>query len=116
MLKMLAATAAVIALTSSSAVLADTPPATQQPATATGQKTPGPCDEISSACKSAGFVQGDAKQGNGLWIDCIDPIMQGVKQPPKATKPLPSISSEVVAACKQKNPKFGEGKPAAKTS
>jgi hypothetical protein len=117
MWKMLATSAAILALAGSSAVLADQPAGAQKPATTTGQKTSGPCEEIESACKSAGFVQGDAKQGNGLWVDCVDPIMQGAKQPAKATKPLPSVSADVVSACKQKNPKFGEGhKQAAKSS
>jgi hypothetical protein len=107
--KMLAISAAIIALASSSALLADQPPAAPKPAT-TGQKAPGPCDEITNACKGAGFVEGDAKQGNGLWVDCIDPIMQGTKQPAKATKALPSVSPQAVAACKQKNPNFGEQK------
>ncbi len=75
-------------------------------------QAPGPCDQIKTACMSAGFVEGDYKQGYGLWVDCIDPIMQGKKQPAKADKPLPSISSAVIAACKQKHPNFGEGKKA----
>ena len=72
--------------------------------------TPGPCDQIKAACKSAGFVEGDYKQGYGLWVDCIDPIMQGKKQPAKADKPLPSVAPSLVASCKQKHPNFGEGK------
>jgi len=115
MWKMLATSVAVLALAGSSAALADQPAGTQKAATTTGQKASGPCEEIESACKSAGFVQGDAKQGNGLWVDCIDPIMQGAKQPAKATKSLPSVSAQTVAACKQKNPKFGEQKPAKST-
>jgi hypothetical protein len=76
---------------------------------------PGPCEQIAAACKSAGFVEGDYKKGYGLHVDCIKPIMSGTPQPPKADKPLPVISAQVVAACKQKNPNFGEGKkPAAK--
>jgi hypothetical protein len=70
----------------------------------------GPCAQIVSACKNAGFVKGDAKQGYGLWRDCVDPIMRGSKQPANADKPLPSVSPQVVAACKQKHPNFGEGK------
>jgi hypothetical protein len=74
---------------------------------------PGPCQQIVAACKSAGFVEGDYKKGYGLHVDCIRPIMNGTPQPPKADKPLPVISPQVVAACKQKNPNFGEGKKAA---
>lgn len=71
---------------------------------------PGPCQQIATACKNAGFVEGDYKKGYGLHVDCIKPIMSGTPQPPKADKPLPVISPQVVAACKQKNPNFGEGK------
>jgi len=74
------------------------------------EPAPGPCDQIKAACKSAGFVQGDYKQGYGLWVDCIDPIMQGKKQPAKADKPLPSVAPSLIAACKQQHPNFGEGK------
>jgi hypothetical protein len=73
---------------------------------------PGPCDQITAACKNAGFVEGEYKKGYGLHIDCIDPIMRGTKPPAQADKPLPAISPEVIAACKQKNPNFGEGKKA----
>src|SRR5271170_5343834 len=71
---------------------------------------PGPCEQIVMACKNAGFVEGDYKKGYGLHVDCIDPIMRGTGQPAKADKPLPAVSPELVAACKQKRPNFGEGK------
>lgn len=75
----------------------------------TGAKQ-GPCDQITQACKSAGFVLGDVKEGNGLVIDCIRPIMNGVAQPAKAKIPLPQVPSGTVAACKTKHPDFGEPK------
>jgi len=75
------------------------------------EKAPGPCEQIVEACKSAGFVKGDARQGYGLWRDCIDPIMRGTPQPPNADKPLPQVSPELIAACKQKRPNFGEHEP-----
>ena len=37
----------------------------------------GPCKQIEDACAKAGFVKGEAKEGYGLWVDCIDPIMRG---------------------------------------
>jgi arylsulfatase A-like enzyme len=40
--------------------------------------------------------------------------MQGTDQPKKASKPLPKIDPQVVAACKASNPAFGQGRtPAA---
>jgi hypothetical protein len=66
-----------------------------------------PCDQIIHLCKQAGFVEGDYRKGYGLWIDCIDPIMRGTKQPAIADKPLPEVQSELIEACKQKDPSFG---------
>jgi len=74
------------------------------------EKSPGPCEQVVQACKSAGFIAGDYKTGNGLWVDCVRPIMRGTGQPPKAKIPLPQVSADVVAACKAKRPNFGEGK------
>jgi hypothetical protein len=73
-------------------------------------KAPGPCNQIAAACKSAGFIQGDWKKGDGLWRDCVDPIVQGQTTVTGATKPLPSVDPAVVAACKAKHPKYGGGK------
>jgi len=70
---------------------------------------PGPCKQIVETCLSAGFVKGDAKLGYGLSRDCIVPIMRGTGQPPNAIKPLPPVPPELVAACRQRHPKFGEG-------
>lgn len=69
----------------------------------------GPCKQIEDACVKAGFVKGEAKEGYGLWVDCIDPIMKGTPQPSKAKKPLPAVGAAMINACKAKNPNFGEG-------
>jgi hypothetical protein len=71
----------------------------------------GPCEQIVQACKNAGFVLGDVKEGNGLIVDCIRPIMNGAAQPTKAKLALPQVSSNMVAECKTKRPNFGEPKP-----
>jgi hypothetical protein len=81
-----------------------------EPAQGGKDHAPGPCQQIEKACKDAGFILGDAKKGDGLWVDCIDPIIQGKTTVPGATKPLPKVDASLVAACKAKNPKFGEGK------
>ena len=73
-------------------------------------KPPGPCVKIAEACEAAGFIKGDWKKGDGLWRDCVDPIIQGTKNVPGATKPLPIIDAGTISACKAKNPKFGGGK------
>jgi hypothetical protein len=71
---------------------------------------PGPCKEIADACRNAGFVKGDWKKGDGLWRDCVDPVMQGQASAPGGTKPLPRVDAALVSACKAKHPKYGGGK------
>jgi N-acetylglucosamine-6-sulfatase len=66
-----------------------------------------PCDQITAACRGAGFAPGSARGGAGLQVDCIEPIMQGTDQRPQASKLLPEIDPQVVAACKARNPNFG---------
>ena len=75
---------------------------------------PGPCKKIAAACKTAGFIDGDWKKGDGLWRDCVDPIIQGQTSVPGATKPLPTVDGQIVALCKAKHPKFGAGKVGSK--
>jgi hypothetical protein len=63
-------------------------------------QSPGPCDQIVNACKSAGFVVGDAREGYGLYDNCFFPIINQTKPPAKTDKTLPTISPQVAAACK----------------
>ena len=70
----------------------------------------GPCEQIVTACKDAGFVQGGATKGDGIRINCIDPIMQGKPATRNRTTPLPSVDPDIVAACKSANPDFGQAK------
>jgi hypothetical protein len=76
---------------------------------------PGPCQKIADACRSAGFIKGDWKKGDGLWRDCVDPIMQGQTTVPGATKPLPTVDASLISACKAKHPKYGSGKTGSKS-
>lgn len=73
-------------------------------------EAPGPCLKIAEACKAAGFVKGDWKKGDGLWKDCVDPIIQGTIAVPNSTQPLPIVDAATINACKAKHPKFGSGK------
>src|SRR5262249_371190 len=66
------------------------------------------CIEIMASCEQAGFVRGDAKAGDGLFIDCVIPIVRGTPQRPRASKPLPQIDPKLVADCKIQNPNFGQ--------
>ena len=78
-------------------------------ATAAHAQAQGPCQEIAAACRGAGFVPGGARTGEGIVVDCIRPIMLGTAQPRRATKPVPQVDPQVVAACKARNPNFGQG-------
>jgi hypothetical protein len=66
------------------------------------------CAEIRAACEQAGFVQGGAKTGDGLFVDCIAPIIRGTPQPRRASKPLPQVDGKLVEDCKAQNPNFGQ--------
>jgi lipoprotein-anchoring transpeptidase ErfK/SrfK len=68
----------------------------------------GACRQISVACQSAGFIQGAFREGIGLQVHCIIPIMQARAQPTSARKPLPKINPQQVADCKASNPHFGQ--------
>ena len=65
------------------------------------------CNRVKAACEQAGFVFGAVKSGNGLDVDCIQPIIQNKPQPPQASRPLPPIDPQIVAACQAANPSFG---------
>jgi serine/threonine protein kinase len=69
-----------------------------------------PCARITKACKDAGFVNGVGNAGNGVFADCVYPIVQGKPQPRRATIPLPQVDPKIVAACKQVNPNYGHPK------
>lgn len=73
-------------------------------------KGDGPCAQIKKACEGAGFIPNTAKDGTGLWVDCVEPIIQGKPQPKKAKMALPTVDAATVAACKAKHPNFGAGK------
>src|SRR6266849_3513804 len=68
----------------------------------------GSCRQVVAACQEAGFTQGGARTGDGIQVDCVRPIMQGTAQPRRATRPLPQIEPELVAACKARNPNLGQ--------
>ena len=75
-----------------------------------------PCEQIKNACTNAGFVQGGVSLGSGLWRDCVQPILQGTAQRHKASKPLPQVDPQVVAACKAQDPGYGQPKAPSSTA
>ena len=72
-----------------------------------GQGLPRPCAALRTVCVQAGFVPQGARAGEGLMVDCIRPLMQGIPQPRRATKPLPAVDPQLVEACRAQNPNFG---------
>jgi hypothetical protein len=73
-----------------------------------------PCEEIRSACEDAGFEFKKAKEGNGISADCIVPILKGTPQPANAKRALPQVDPQIVAACRKRNPNFGQAKSGTK--
>jgi arylsulfatase A-like enzyme len=67
----------------------------------------GSCEQVSAACEKAGFVQGGAPKGAGVLIHCLEPLMQGTAQPRGASRPLPRVDPQLIAACTAENPSFG---------
>ena len=84
--------------------LADTPPAPGGNA----QRPVGPCRQIVQACRAAGFVRGQAKEGKGLFKNCVEPILAG-----QSVQGV-SVDASVVQACQQRRQrrKGGNGGPA----
>ncbi len=81
---------------------------------ATGAQAP--CNVILSACRRAGYVEGGAPSGKGLWNDCVVPIMQG-KRPANAPSDFAAIAPATIRACHEARPKFGMASgPAAASS
>jgi len=66
-------------------------------------KSEDPCAQIVQACKAAGYKEGEAKEGEGLWYDCVDLIMKGKKP---TGKKQPDVSSQAISACRTKDPTF----------
>ena len=60
-----------------------------------------PCEQIRTACKNAGFVQG-GPIGNRLVLDCFNPLVFG-EQPKRASKPLPQITQQLATACRERS-------------
>jgi hypothetical protein len=60
------------------------------------------CEQIKNACRKAGFSAGGGVH-DGLLLACFNPIVHGTPQPKAASMSLPSISAEVVNACRAGN-------------
>ena len=56
-----------------------------------------PCLVLKKACEAAGFVKGEAKQGKGLYKNCLDVIAHG------QSVPGVTVNQADVDACKAKH-------------
>src|ERR1700757_4212947 len=67
------------------------------------------CEQISAACEAAGFVRGGASAGNGILVDCVEPIIQGrvARRPGRA---LPPVAPQLIAQCRSEDSAFGRRK------
>jgi hypothetical protein len=61
-----------------------------------------PCQQVKSACESAGFVKGDHKDKKGLYKDCMQPLMAG------QSVAGVSVGADVISACKAKKAEHGK--------
>jgi lipoprotein-anchoring transpeptidase ErfK/SrfK len=77
------------------------------PMAAAAAQDQGACGQIRATCMAAGFVQGAARDGFGLQVHCMVPIMAARAQPSTARKRLPKVSPQLVADCKASNLRFG---------
>jgi hypothetical protein len=59
------------------------------------------CQNIINECKKLGFIVGDRKQDNGLWIDCFKPILSGKAVTQKGKTIAVSVSASDITACKE---------------
>jgi len=73
-----------------------------------GAAASGPCEQVATACRSAGFVQGGAKGGNGLVRDCVQPLLQGAAAPGAGGRALPQVDAQILAACRQQHRGYGD--------
>ncbi len=69
-----------------------------------GGRKEGPCREIVEACKNAGFVKGKAKEGKGLFKNCVEPILAG-----QSVQGV-SVDAGLVQACQERRAKRKERK------
>lgn len=58
------------------------------------------CQRIVSECERLGFVQGEWRKDNGLWRDCVDPVVKG-GTPTRDGKPIQvPVSSSDIQSCR----------------
>lgn len=58
------------------------------------------CKNILSACRTAGFVAGGYKEGNGLWRNCFHPTLKGKAASLKGKDVTITVNAADVSSCK----------------
>jgi hypothetical protein len=93
------------------AVLAQAPTAANMSATKPGNhaqsngeiataKNSVPCQHIITECKKLGYIVGQAKTDNGLWMDCFNPVVKGGKPTRDGAQVTVPVSPTDVQACR----------------
>jgi hypothetical protein len=75
------------------------PSAAPSPTPATAAAQSDACTRIQAACETAGFKFRGAEEGNGLFKDCYNPIVDRTSPPPIVKRALPKIGAAVIDAC-----------------
>ena len=48
-------------------------------------------------------MRGESRDGNGIMVDCVNPIVQGRIPRRAGSRPLPEVDPQIVAACRARN-------------
>ena len=69
------------------------------------------CHQITSICRESGFEEDKWRFGYDLWKNCINPVMQSLKQNevPFQLLQLPEVDPKLIQQCRKENPAYGVG-------
>ncbi len=59
-----------------------------------------PCQHIITECKKLGYLVGQYKADNGLWVDCFNPVVKGRKPTRDGAQVTVPVSPADVQACR----------------
>jgi hypothetical protein len=59
------------------------------------------CQRIVSECRRLGFIQGQWRKDNGLWKDCVDPVVRGGTPTRDGKSINVPVSASDVQACRE---------------
>jgi hypothetical protein len=59
-----------------------------------------PCQHIITECKKLGYIVGQAKKDNGLWMDCFNPVVKGHQPTRDGAQVTVPVNPADVQACR----------------